>query len=192
MVVSLNDTLRDKRNDILAKWFEDTLATYPSSAQRIFTSTAREFANPVGETIKSGLEAVFDGLVAGDDSERLGEAIDLIIRMRSVQNFTAAEAVGFVFSLKTAVRASLPGDRPTNGLGREMAQFERRIDELALQAFDLYMACREQVYQIRANETKARSAKLFQRAQQIIEQHATGQKITCDLNTPEDEGGDRQ
>ena len=46
-------------------------------------------------------------------------------------------------------------------------KFESRIDKLAFLAFDIYMKCREKVYEIRVNEIKSErenAIKLLERA----------------------------
>ena len=53
------------------------------------------------------------------------------------EDFTAAQAVAFVFLLKRILR--------------DPARDER-IDALALRAFDLYMQCREKIWEIKAKQ----------------------------------------
>jgi hypothetical protein len=67
-----------------------------------------------------------------------------------VQDFLPSQAVFFMFMLKDVVREELA----TNGgvLPAETAEFEAAIDRAALQAFDIYMACRERLFQIRIRE----------------------------------------
>ncbi len=190
--MSIREYLLTNRADILSSWIGRTFATYPADSVRFFATRSDRFANPVGDTIKGGLSAVFDSLIAGADPERLREDIDAVIRLRSVQNFSAQDAVGFVFALKEIVHASLNGHAGDSALREDLSAFDRRVDQLALLAFDIYMSCREQVYDIRAREEKARSAKLLARAHQIIERHATGQKVTLEDITPQVEGGERQ
>jgi hypothetical protein len=66
------------------------------------------------------------------------------VRIRAVQNFTPSQAIGFVFDLKGLIRAMAPADRQAS---KEMVVIESRIDALALLAFDLYMSCREKIYE---------------------------------------------
>ena len=93
-----------------------------------------------------------------------------IIRIRSIQDFTASQAVAFTFKLKDVIREELAGKmqgRPADAQSRlreELHAFETRIDELSLLAFDVYMKCREKLYEIRTNEIKKRSRKAFEHA----------------------------
>jgi putative component of toxin-antitoxin plasmid stabilization module len=49
-------------------------------------------------------------------------------------------------------------------LMRQALEVESRIDRLALVAFDSYMACREKINDLKANETRSRTFKAFERA----------------------------
>jgi hypothetical protein len=46
----------------------------------------------------------------------------------------------------------------------ELSRIERRIDQLGLLAFDIYMQCREKIYDLKANEMRARTFSAFSRA----------------------------
>jgi putative component of toxin-antitoxin plasmid stabilization module len=50
------------------------------------------------------------------------------------------------------------------GALRQFKEIESRIDRLGLAAFDVYMACREKIYELKANETRNRTFKAFERA----------------------------
>ena len=76
------------------------------------------------------------------------------MRIRAVQNFSAKEAVGFIFLLKEILQKELSADGPIS------SDIERRIDEIALVAFDLYSQCREQISAIQVSEARNRVALL--------------------------------
>jgi len=46
----------------------------------------------------------------------------------------------------------------------ELFAFESRIDQLSLIAFDIYMTCKEKIYQIAANETRNQTFRALERA----------------------------
>jgi hypothetical protein len=85
----------------------------------------------------------------------LAPVLDNIVRIRAIQDFTASQAVSFPFLLKQIIRAEFEPDALP--YSEELAALEARIDELALLAFDLYVKCREQVFEIKANEIKRRA-----------------------------------
>jgi hypothetical protein len=71
--------------------------------------------------------------------------------------------------LKKAVRHILNKELDRNRFENELRLFEEQIDALSLIAFDLYMVCREKIYQLQANEVKNRTFKAFERAGLIRE-----------------------
>ena len=96
------------------------------------------------------------------DEDELLRALDGIIRIRSVQEFTASEAVSFVFDLRPVIRQVVDAELPGSDTLGELASLDSRIDRVALLAFEKYVACREKLHEIRNNEIKNRMAKLLQ------------------------------
>jgi hypothetical protein len=151
----LQELWSEKRSAILQRWRELVLETYPPDAARFFKAEPDPFANPVGSTISRAMAGLFDELLRGAPTERLAPLLDEIIRIRSVQDFSPSQAVGFVFLLKTALREQWAAAEDPR-IRKELMEFDSRIDALALLAFDIYQKCREQVFEIRVKEAKAR------------------------------------
>ena len=171
--MKFRDILKEQRETLTARWIEQTIATYPEHARLIFGNVDNRFGNPVGQTIKTALTGLFDALVVDGDDESFAEPLDSIVRVRAVQDFSPSEAVSFILYLKIVVRDTLSQstlDQNTKGL----IEFDEAVDNLMLRAFDTYVNCREQIFQIRANETKARYAMLVQRANKILERDGAG------------------
>jgi hypothetical protein len=156
--------LAASRSDILQRWFQLVVDGYPSGVGRFLASETDLFANPVGQTLRRQCEALLCGLLAGSAPGDLTAALDDIVRIRAVQDFSPSQAVGFVFLLKRAVREQA-GDAPGPELARELTELDGRIDGLACQAFDIYMSCREKIYELKANEIRNRTYKLLERLQ---------------------------
>jgi hypothetical protein len=55
-------------------------------------------------------------------------------------------------------------------LVKELLEFEDRVDALSLFAFDIYIQCREKIFELKANEEKERVFKAFKRAGLIQEE----------------------
>jgi hypothetical protein len=147
--------LANRRDAIVKKWFERVIQAYPESTTRFLSQEMDPFRNPIGHALKEGLPALFDQLIQPIDATLLKPVLDGIVRIRAVQDFTAGQAVSFLFLLKQTIRAEFTGDAPR--YSDELAALEARIDELALLAFDLYVKCRERVHEIRFNEAKRRA-----------------------------------
>jgi hypothetical protein len=86
-----------------------------------------------------------------------------------VQDFTASQATAFVLKLKEILRDCLADELQDALRLKELLAFESRIDQLSLMAFDVYMECREKVYEIAANETRNQTFRAFKRAGLIVD-----------------------
>ena len=117
----------------------------------------------------TGLDGILDQLIHTMDLTTLNSYLDPIIRIRAVQNFTPSQAIAFILSLKKVLREYLAKDLQDHRMAAEFIEFESKIDQLCLIAFDIYMQCREKVYQISANETRNRTFRAFERAGLIAE-----------------------
>ena len=72
----------------------------------------------------------------------------------------------FIFQLKKIVRQELGASCCSNRESlEELAAFDSAVDDLALFAFDLYMKCREKIYELKANEARSMTFRLLQQAQ---------------------------
>ncbi len=132
----------EQKRALLEKWLERTLATYPSQTLRFLHGEKDRFRNPVGHTLREGLATLLDELTGEMDPAKIGPALESIVRLRAVQDFTPSQAVGFVYLLREILPEELAGGEPRD--------VQKRIDETALLAFDLFMKCREEIYEIKA------------------------------------------
>jgi hypothetical protein len=154
------DALKDRRQAIVGRWMELALEIYPQRTSAFLTRERDRFQNPVGHALAEGLGVLYDGLVAGGSAEERQQALDAIVRIRAVQDMPASQAVGFVFLLKRALR-EIPGAVDADRL----SELHERIDRLALEAFDLFVRCREKIYDLRVREIRARASTLIERRQ---------------------------
>jgi hypothetical protein len=100
--------------------------------------------------------------------DKVSAFLDSIIRIRAIQDFTPSEAVAFIFHLKKVIRQELGGEvLKQPGMSDELSTFDTAIDDLALYAFDLYMRCREKIYDLKAQESKNATFRLLQKAKLI-------------------------
>ncbi len=153
----LKHILSEKKPSILKRWFEHIIETYPTDSRQFLKRTRDGMSNPVGTTVSEALEPVFEGILYGSSSAELAPHLDRIIRIRAVQEFSASEAVGFVFPLKQVVREELKARLDEPGVSEGLAEFDANVDNAILAAFDVYMQCREKLYEIRANDIKNRT-----------------------------------
>lgn len=151
------------RDSLLGLWYESLIAIYPEDTVRFLRSEKNRFANPIGQTAWEGIGPLLDGLIDGRKASELRPFLDDIIRIRAVQTFTAAEALRFLFDLKRIVRGKLDKDIWESGLSEAQTAFETRVDDLSLVAFEVYLSCREQVFEIRVNEMRRRTDSVLER-----------------------------
>jgi hypothetical protein len=168
--MNLNDLLVEKKSSIVKKWFDLIIDNYPSDASHYFKKQTNRFLNPVGHTISEGIDGLFDELLNGvDHSEKFFPFLNDILRIRAVQDFSPSKAVSFIFLLKQAVREELKSEIKKQQISDDLTSFESRIDIIALLSFDIYMKCREKIYEIKADEARRMTFRLLQRANLICE-----------------------
>jgi len=155
-MMTLAELLQKNKEAIVERWADGVLATYGGEASAAFKRQKDQFANPVGHSLRKGTRGIFETLLEGADAERIREHLREIVKVRAVQQFSASQAVGFVFLLKESVRAELGKALSDSRLSSEVVKFEGQIDRIALAAFDVFVECREQVYELRVNEVKRR------------------------------------
>ncbi|MFC1499571.1 RsbRD N-terminal domain-containing protein [Candidatus Zixiibacteriota bacterium] len=155
-IVALDRLLREKKDQIVQQWVTYVLQTYPDEGARLFESEKDPFANPVGASVRNGVQMAFDALLEGEDAESISRHLSEIIQIRAVQQFSASEGLSFVFRLKDAVRDVLKEAAIDHDVANEWRDLDRKIDEMALASFDIHGEYRKQVYELRLNETKRR------------------------------------
>jgi hypothetical protein len=160
----LSDILVKEKETVINRWLELTLNTYPDETKKFLGSKKDRFSNPVGSNIREGLNEIYNLLVTNADPENpeFSYFMDKIVRIRAVQEFTPSNALAFIFFLKHAVREVLAKNITDRGMFEELLTFESRIDRLALLAFNIYMQCRETLFDIRAFELKNRTSRILE------------------------------
>jgi hypothetical protein len=152
--LSLSAVLEENKSSLVARWLQQVLRTYQEPSADFLAQQRDPFRNPVGHTLKDGLSALFDWLVHPASESAMRSTLDDIIRIRAVQDLPASRAVSFVYFLKQIVRAELSKDAAR--FSDDLAALEVRIDEMALLAFDMFMKCRERIYELKTNESRRR------------------------------------
>ncbi len=172
--MSLISVLEQQKAKIVKKWFDDIASTYPIDTSRFMLSNSDPFANPVGNTFNKSLASIFDELIGSLDRETVLSFLDPVIKIRAVQAFTPAQAIGFVFLLKQVVRGFLKKEIAADPkILEELLEFEIKIDEIGLLAFNSYMNCREKIFDLKANEMRNTTYKAFKRAGLVQDEEGT-------------------
>lgn len=167
--MDLKSLLQEKRSDIVKKWCDVLLSSYPEQSQKFLRKQKDNIANPVGCTISEGIEAIYDELLKEPESEEILLFLDKIIRVRAIQDFTPSRAISFVFGLKGILRDVLEREIEQEDIAKELIAFESKIDSLALVCFDIYNQCRQKIFEIRVNEVRNESSRLLKTAGLVYE-----------------------
>lgn len=160
----LKGLIEKKKDKIIKNWFEATLQTYAPDTAQFYKNQKDQFANPVGHITSQGISFLLDQLLKDFDADAIRTHLDPIIRIRAIQNFTPSKATAFIFLLKKVLRDHLSEELQDAATAAELLAFESAIDRLGLIAFDIYMTCREKIYQIAANETRNQTYRALERA----------------------------
>ena len=183
--MKLSIFLETHEAEITERWRSLTLAVYPKDTGRAMRA-AQPFRNPVGESLTDSLSQLYAGIASGADIVDLHEPMDRIVRIRAVQDMRPSDAVGFVFFNKRALREALSGERIDPA---ELADFESRVDELALLAFEIWGSCRNQLLRAQMRSVQRGSSHLLRLAKRLGDPAAKDMQEA--LEKPPAKGGDQ-
>lgn len=146
---SVYQTLNIIKPQILAQWQAVSFAGDEGISAKM---PAGPFADPVYHLIKKNTEAILEWLFDGGNEEDLFIPLEEICRYRAVEEIRPAEALKFVFALKQIIRDELVSEK--GHWADELLDIDKRIDNIALLAFDVYSECRSRIFELRVNEIK--------------------------------------
>lgn len=160
--------LERNKQKVIETWFQRVIETYPEETAKFIKSQKNPFLNPVGAAIREGLEGILEWVISGGTSKELIPFLDRIIRIRAVQEFKPSEALQFIVDLKTVTRnICLKGKEKESTVSFE--SFDALVDRLIMESFDVFVKCREDLYEVRLQEVKNRTFRLLQRAGMLYE-----------------------
>jgi hypothetical protein len=167
--MKLRELLLEKKSRIVKRWFDAIIENYPADSSNFLKNQRDQFQNPVGNTISEGIQNIFEEFLQDPDSEKIFPILNDIIKIKAVQNFPPSKALSFLFLLKKVIREEADSEIRKRQLADELTEFEAQIDKLILLSFDIYMKCREKIYEIKADEVRRMTFRLLQRANLICE-----------------------
>ncbi|MEN8212569.1 MAG: RsbRD N-terminal domain-containing protein [Thermodesulfobacteriota bacterium] len=157
----LKQELNKNKTLFVRRWFQATIDTYPAQTAKVLGKDSNRFDNPVGSVTHETIENVFNLILKDYTQQTLEKELDPIIRIRAVQSFSASDAVSFVFALK-----EIGEDIIDTSLIRK---FDKLVDKIALAAFNKFMKCKEEIFLLKATESKRRIHRAFERAGLVTE-----------------------
>ena len=159
----LIEILRGKRDSLITGWQGAVRDTYPKAGKIRFKQQSQEFNDPIGHILRRDMPVLVDLVLKGElDKPELQTHLEPLCRLRSVQEFTPAEAIGFVYSLKKVVRESLKeGELNEPGLLADHHLITCPLQPGHLRISDKACAKRHQMAQQSTDKRQPDSAFLF-------------------------------
>ncbi|NLB52635.1 MAG: hypothetical protein GX808_06820 [Syntrophomonadaceae bacterium] len=146
---SVYQSLNIIKPQILAQWQAVSFAGDEGISAK---KPAGPFADPVAYLIKKNTEAILEWLLDGGNDEDIFIPLEEICRYRAIEDIRPAEALKFVFALKQIIRNELVSEK--GDWAEELLDIDKRIDNIALLAFDIYSKCRARICELRVKEIK--------------------------------------
>lgn len=170
--MTLTTVSAGKRDLFVQEWLACTLRTYPDHTGRFLRAERDPFRNPVGHTLGVAIGELAAELFGDFDRTRVLASLDAIVRIRAVQDFTPADAVGFVPLARQAARAVADTSDPGPGPG-SLDLIDARIDEMARMAADLYARCGDEIHAIGARAARRRTWVIERAAERAAQRRAS-------------------
>lgn len=146
--------LVEKETAIIKRWLKHVLAAFPTDAVSFLAKQNDRFANPLGHNFSEGLTGMYRNLRSEEPGD-ITATLEQLMKVRAVQaEDTPAESLAFIFAIKDIIREECRKEWSPE-LDAEWPDFAARVDRMALQAFDLYMASRERLFQVRIRELQS-------------------------------------
>ena len=167
--MSLESRLSQDKAKLCEAWFDLVLKSYPPETQKVWRNQKDQFNNPVCHLTREAIDNLVDLILDWQDADAIAANLETIIKIRSVQSFTPAQTISFLFLLKKLVRDKYLKELNKEGGLAELLQFESKVDNLVMMALDIYSKSREKIFEMRVNEVKAAQHKLLKRANMILD-----------------------
>ncbi len=162
--MKLTKLLDEYTAEIQKAWLEKTLATYPKDSFGFLMGQKDQFSNPVGATHTTALAALVQLIAKMDSKADYRPPLVEVVKIRSIQDFSHVEAVSFVLLLKDIARTVLKKEiKDSSSMRKDLVKFDAAVDQMLLQAFEVYSDLRERLYKIRVDEVKRNVATLIKR-----------------------------
>lgn len=156
MSQSMKTVLRAHEKELGDAWFDRMLASYPDQSRKYFGRVKQSFTNPVGANLYQSLNALLHELLADEpDADAVNEHVQLILRIKAVQNVLPSQAVSFVPALKQIIEETCGSELEKAGVGLDQyLDLYSDIDTVALYAFDSYSESRDLIYDMRLQQIR--------------------------------------
>jgi hypothetical protein len=151
--MTLKDLLAEKKTIILDRWLDRVLEDYPPDTQRFFKENKGPYSNPIGYTLRRGMEGILDQVLRPVSIEEDRVILEPVMKIRAVENLPPSqEGARFILPLREVLSDIVKEEMRRDLVGQEWLDLNSRINRLALLGINLYSECREKVNQLRIKE----------------------------------------
>ncbi len=164
------DRLSQISGELVREWTRQAMEVYPTESLTVFKRNKDRFANPLPHIISKNIELLFEELIQGVSLEKTVPILTEIVKLKAVQDFTPSQALGFIFGLKKIIRECLKKESDVDIQADGLWGVDQEIDKMASMAFDVYVNCREKLFEIRANEIRNQTHMLIRRVNEMDKQ----------------------
>lgn len=179
MEKNLRMAFRKHHKDLLEAWFQQLIHSYPPESVKYFERHKETFTNPVGSNVHLCLSNILDEFEGECRYEKFYQEMQMIMRIRAVQDMTPSKAVAFVMAFKDVVKKELAGELKSKEItSSELEEFFEELDSLALMGFDIYTESRELIFQMRIKQIKETND-ILQKANLLNESIDTSTFMKC-------------
>ncbi len=157
--------LAENSKRLSEKWHKTFIDTYPAESGKFLFNRKNQFTNPMGHAYEKGISEIYEALFCGK-IENLENAMEDIVKIRSIQDYSASKAVNFMFILKEIITEEFKSFSKSGAGWQELSDALKICETGTKAAFDMLLRQREVIYEIKANEVKNRTFRMIDRLNQ--------------------------
>lgn len=148
------------------RWIDTVHGTYPFDTIGFLRTRKDRFANPVGFRTEEAAKTLMDVMFsANPDESVVSAAVEEIVRVRAIQDFSPEMAVGVFYAMKEILRDTVREHGNAAELLPALLAMESRIDAVVLLAFGAYARSRETLHRLKVEEYKRQHSQIFRLAE---------------------------
>ena len=156
------DVLIEQNKDkIHEKWLTRRLGIFSEQKKSLIMTQMDQFQNPIRHEMAEGLTGIL--VHFENKGENFTSALDQITRVLAIQDFPPSRSMALFYELKEIVRDIAKKDG-VSFRAKDWGEFNSRLEQMTLEAFDSYVDHREKIYQIKVDESKNRAFMLLKKA----------------------------
>ncbi len=153
-VQSFKKFLQEHKRAILEAWFQSLINIYPAERRDFLRRKEETFTNAIGSSIYEALAKLLGEIIEDKNLGRIEDSLRELIHLRAVEDFSPGQAISFLPTLRQIIKEELRSANLINAYQKEYDHLVNLIDELTMRAFDIYMGCREKIFNLKVKELK--------------------------------------